>query len=1186
MNPMRAVRAILVILAVVSLAGISRAQSVRFESTAMTSNAQCSPGSLCPALLVPGATVQIYTSAALTTPATTYTDATGGTACPVYAQMTLPGSFACSSTTDASGNIGAWTGSGTFFYTIVFPASAGGGVHGPFAFTSGVSGVVVAGSDTQVQYNCMGAFCASPNFTWNYTTGLLSLKTSGTSNLALDTTTANHVEGITFADAGTLKWGLLKNAFNSFSIYDYSAGQLIFTVASGAGQNINLSPTSGTVNFNGNSGSPSIVSLNNAFIQSTGGFLSVANSWQGFNSAVDGILVRGYGLAQNNTNTAGGYFDFAPVTYNPYLGGTCTDVNGNPVQQPLPLPGLASFGVHDVVLWNGTSPQMPPNGSCGAPLPIDEDYGLNTNAYMFARGGLATDNRKYNAINAIYLSGGIPAGGATVGALFAGTLYPGGTVTSAGTLSMATYLGGYAYVGNSTGDPAAGTISTTTNPLITGSGLKAGIIYYNTSDDCLKVSSNALTFACIAGGGGGSGTVTSSAQFNIPYYTTNPTGTVVGGSSLFTWNPATPQVTLAGNFQTTGTTFGFNASTCTATNCLQAPLGGVTGKSIIATDSHFWIEEAAPVLSVAGQCRAYDDSTSHTVFLSCNGGAYAAISGTGSGTVSSGSQFQIAYYAANGTTVSGNAALLFNPATPQISFAGNYQTNGTTFGFNASTCTATNCVQAPLGGITGKNIITTDSTFWIEEAAPILSVAGQCKIYDDSSSHTLLLSCNAGPFTSIGGGGGSGTVNTGSATQVAIYASTGNVVSGNANFVFNPATNILGVSGSFQANGASGGYNAPVAAAYNAFQAPSGGMGALSFTASNYIQVGSGSSTPALTSGDSFHAGALYYNTVAACLEVHNGIAFSCLSGGGGGVSSITIGASTLTGALTFAGTTNQIVITPAGSTATFALASIIATSGYNATAGGASITYQNSSGNFQVNGNGVMSLAGVITTQGGLNVTTTNASTSIQTLGGENLCNAGTCASGIALQVNGFNHLTLSGGVLSSIINGTFNSTGSGITFQNSSGNYQVNSAGAMSLSGVITTAGGLNVTTTTSGSSIQSLGGANLCNAGTCSGGSALTIDGVPVITVSGGVASMVIAGTGTFSSAVTFNGGFTQNVATNSSVHIGSGNFYTRPAGGASTAISCSGIADGWQAVTTDNFIVQCIGGARFRAALTSY
>jgi len=58
-----------------------------------------------------------------------------------------------------------------------------------------------------------------------------------------------------------------------------------------------------------------------------------------------------------------------------------------------------------------------------------------------------------------------------------------------------------------------------------------------------------------------------------------------------------------------------------------------------------------------------------------------------------------------------------------------------------------------------------------------------------------------------------------------------------------------------------------------------------------------------------------------------------------------------------------------------------------NASGGG--ISFQNVNGNFQVNGNGAISIANVLTTAGGVNVTTT-ATSSIQTSGGINIGNTG----------------------------------------------------------------------------------------------------------------------------------------------------------------------------------------------------
>src|ERR1039458_10233772 len=63
-------------------------------------------------------------------------------------------------------------------------------------------------------------------------------------------------------------------------------------------------------------------------------------------------------------------------------------------------------------------------------------------------------------------------------------------------------------------------------------------------------------------------------------------------------------------------------------------------------------------------------------------------------------------------------------------------------------------------------------------------------------------------------------------------------------------------------------------------------------------------------------------------------------------------------------------------------------------------------------------------------------------------------------------------------------------------------------------------------------------------------------------------------TFSQTVGFTNGMNTGTTNPSTMWIGTGNFYTHPTGGLSTAVSCSGIKDGWLAVTTDFYAVVCI------------
>jgi hypothetical protein len=263
------------------------------------------------------------------------------------------------------------------------------------------------------------------------------------------------------------------------------------------------------------------------FSQVTGG------SWQGFNSNTDGALLRGFGLAANSANTAGGYFDFAPIvdgsshTYSPAPGYACWDVYGNAVNQPVPLNGLSAFGVDDVLEWNSSSPLQgyrapftfvsPSNYyATGTPcatriaVPYGAPYGINTNSYYFAGQGFASDNTAFNTFQAF--SGGMQALTFT-----AAGLYPAGTQLRSGFTpnvydtrtvvdssyrvnnQYGVYLGGYIYTGFSDQDPSVGTIATVDNPII-GSTLFPGMMSYNTVRGCEVVYSG-TTWGCIGSGG-------------------------------------------------------------------------------------------------------------------------------------------------------------------------------------------------------------------------------------------------------------------------------------------------------------------------------------------------------------------------------------------------------------------------------------------------------------------------------------------------------------------------------------------------------------------------------------------------------------------------------------------------------------------------------------------------------------
>lgn len=166
--------------------------------------------------------------------------------------------------------------------------------------------------------------------------------------------------------------------------------------------------------------------------------------------------------------------------------------------------------------------------------------------------------------------------------------------------------------------------------------------------------------------------------------------------------------------------------------------------------------------------------------------------------------------------------------------------------------------------------------------------------YYNSTLHTW----NTVDFASSGGGGGSPGLPAGS---IQFNSTPAGTLTGSTNLSWSDSTQLLsilttgtGVAGiavspgyiqsdqGFYATGVSG-------AKYNLFQAPNGGMYALSFTAGNYIQSGSYSaalaSGPTFTGTDSPHPGALSYSTNSHCEAVYtDSSTWVCLSAGSGGV--------------------------------------------------------------------------------------------------------------------------------------------------------------------------------------------------------------------------------------------------------------------------------------------------------------
>lgn len=98
------------------------------------------------------------------------------------------------------------------------------------------------------------------------------------------------------------------------------------------------------------------------------------------------------------------------------------------------------------------------------------------------------------------------------------------------------------------------------------------------------------------------------------------------------------------------------------------------------------------------------------------------------------------------------------------------------------------------------------------------------------------------------------------------------------------------------------------------------------------------------------------------------------------------------------------------------------------------------------------------------------------------------------------------------------------------------------------------------------------------------AITTVGINVV-----AGTVAIGGTSVISSTRQFTNvnGISTDSSSNSTFYVGaSGNFYNRVLGGASTAVSCAGVANGWTAIATDNYIVACRSGTRYRAQLVAF
>lgn len=232
----------------------------------------------------------------------------------------------------------------------------------------------------------------------------------------------------------------------------------------------------------------------------------------------------------------------------------------------------------------------------------------------------------------------------------------------------------------------------------------------------------------------------------------------------------------------------------TLVNSIQAPLGGMTGRYFTTTDSLFFIEEATPPLSGAGQSRIYMDSITHALKISSNNGAYIPFGGS---TVPGGANTNIQYNNAGAFAGSGN--LVWSNGAQALTITGTALSNpginvltgyvSSDGGFVTSSA-SDNAIQTPSGGVSARRHISTFDivAIGINSGFPT-GAAGQGKLYfDNTTSKWMVIQATGAAVPML-----SGSTAAGSNTQVQFNL--GGVFGASPSFTYNDTTKLLSVFG-------------------------------------------------------------------------------------------------------------------------------------------------------------------------------------------------------------------------------------------------------------------------------------------------------------------------------------------------------------------------------------------------------
>lgn len=392
---------------------------------------------------------------------------------------------------------------------------------------------------------------------------------------------------------------------------------------------------------------------------------------------------------------------------------------------------------------------------------------------------------------------------------------------------------------------------------------------------------------------------------------------------------------------------GFQASGSVG-NDIQAITGGVLGKYLTASDSLFFIQEAAPVLSMTGQSKLYMDSTTHTVKISQNGGSFVDIVGA---SVVAGSNTQVQYN--NSGSFGANAGLTYNSGLNQLTATGGMYS--VSFNSTASGATAGFQISNGLG-----------TPFQVDGDGNI-SAVGTLNMQRDDAGYSYRISRIAATARSYGwliNASGSLVLNDVTAGNVARMTMTTAGL-----FTWGSAVSIdqagaVSASGVIASTGASGGFNQSslLQTAYNTFQSVAGGFKGRNFTSSVYVQVGQSSGAPTMSTGDTVANGCVYYDTGSNTLKVRiSGSFVDINTGAAGGVTAIVGTASqVLANGTSGSSQTGSVTLTlpqNIGTSSSVTFGNVTSAAVFQSTiAAGASAAFQIANGlgtPFQVNGNG-----------------------------------------------------------------------------------------------------------------------------------------------------------------------------------------------------------------------------------------